>query len=209
VTAPERRIIRTQVQRRADSRALILDAAVRTLVEEGYRGATTVTIQTRAGVSRGRLLHHFPSREQLLIAAAHHLVTEHLTQMEAQLADSVDGRLHGARRIDRATELLWATFHRPYFWAVMELWIAARTDTVLREELVAAERRLGRAVEDVVDAMYGPELTGRPAWPDVRRLLLSSMRGVTMTYAIQPRDPARDPHLALWQQAARSMLLDG
>ncbi|MGD9531839.1 MAG: TetR/AcrR family transcriptional regulator [Pseudonocardia sp.] len=208
MTAPDRRIIRTQVQRRADSRALILDAAVRTLVEEGHRGATTVTIQSRAGVSRGRLLHHFPSREQLLIAAAHHLVTEHLTQMQAQLADSVDGRLSGARRIDRATELLWGTFHQPYFWAAMELWVAARTDEALRAELLTAERRLGRAVEGVVDTMFGPDLTGRASWPDVRRLLFSSMRGVAMTYAIQPRDPARDPHLPLWQQVARSMLLD-
>jgi AcrR family transcriptional regulator len=45
-----------QVQRRADSRALILDAAVQCLVEDGYRSTTTVAIQARAGVSRERLL---------------------------------------------------------------------------------------------------------------------------------------------------------
>lgn len=207
MTAPDRRTFRTQVQRRADSRALILEAAVRALVEEGYRNATTVTVQARAGVSRGRLLHHFPSRDELLVAAAHHVVAEHLAEMEERLAGSIDGRLRAAQRIDRATELLWETFHRPFFWAAMELWVAARTDEVLRRELLDAERRLRGAIDAVVDAYFGEDVTSLPAWPDVRRLLLSSMRGVAMTYALQEREPSTDPHLALWKQTAQALLL--
>ena len=65
-------------ERTATSRARILEAAVACLVESGYAGATTLRIQARAGVSRGRLLHHFPSRDQLLVAASHHLATERL-----------------------------------------------------------------------------------------------------------------------------------
>ena len=61
--------------RTATSRARILDAAVACLVESGYSGATTLQIQARAGVSRGRLLHHFPSRDELLVAASRHLAT--------------------------------------------------------------------------------------------------------------------------------------
>ena len=53
---------RSRSERTADSRLLILDAAVACLVEEGYAGASTLAVQARAGVSRGRLLHHFPSR---------------------------------------------------------------------------------------------------------------------------------------------------
>ena len=32
------------------------------------------------------------------------------------------------------------------------------------------------------------------------------MRGVALTYAIDPRDPTTDPHLGLWKRTARSML---
>ncbi|MGQ0574237.1 MAG: TetR/AcrR family transcriptional regulator [Pseudonocardia sp.] len=208
MATPEPHLLRTQVQRRADSRALILDAAVECLVEDGYRGTTTVTIQARAGVSRGRLLHHFPSRDALLIAAAQHLVTESIAEMQRWMEDSLDGRASGATRVDRATELLWETFRRPYFWASMELWVAARTDADLRAELLVAERRLGRALEHVIATMYGPVHSSHPAFPDVRRLLFTSMRGVAMTYTLQQRDPDSDPHLAIWQQVARSMLLD-
>ena len=67
-----------RAERTATSRARILDAAVACLVESGYRGATTLRIQARAGVSRGRLLHHFPSRDELLVAASRHLTVQRL-----------------------------------------------------------------------------------------------------------------------------------
>lgn len=208
MAAPEQRILRTQVQRRADSRALILDAAVSCLVEDGYRDTTTVIIQARAGVSRGRLLHHFPSRDALLIAAAQHLVTERIAETERWVTESLDGRTSATERIDRATELLWETFHQPYFWAAMELWNAARTDDELRIKLLEAERRLSRALEHAIDTMYGPVHSSHPAFPDLRKLIFSSMRGVAMTYTLQRLDPGSDPHLIIWQQLARAMLLD-
>ena len=74
---------RTRSERSADSRLLILDAAVACLVEDGYAGASTLAVQARAGVSRGRLLHHFPSRAQLLVAAAEHLSTHRLAEVRA------------------------------------------------------------------------------------------------------------------------------
>ena len=51
----------------------ILDAAVRALVEHGYAGTSTLRIQEIAEVSRGSLLHQFPSRDALLVAAVQHL----------------------------------------------------------------------------------------------------------------------------------------
>jgi AcrR family transcriptional regulator len=196
---------RTQGERRASSHALILDAAVRSLVEDGYSGATTVTIQERAGVSRGRLLHHFPSRSALLVAAAQHLAVERITAMESW----PHGTASGAERIDRAVDMLWETFRQPYFWAAMELWTAARTDETLRAELLPEERRLGLAIQHVVAALFGPVHSTHPAFDDVRELLFTSMRGVALTYAIDPRDPTTDPHLELWKRTARQMLTDG
>lgn len=204
---PVPRVARTQDQRRADSHALILDAAVACLVELGYQRTTTVTIQARAGVSRGRLLHHFPSRDLLLVAAAHHLATEQFSDMERWVTTSPYGRMSGAERVDRATELLWQRFRQPYFWAAVELWIAARTDEQLRRELLDAERRLRRALDHVIATMYGPTHSSHPAFPEVRTLLFTSMRGVAITYALIRQDPDSDPHLELWKALARDRLL--
>jgi len=54
--------------------------------------------------------------------------------------------------------------------------------------------------------MFGPESTKRPAYPDLREVLNTIMRGVALTYAFDPRDPALDPHVRTWQALARREL---
>ncbi len=197
---------RTRGERTADSRQLILDATLDCLFEDGYARTTTVTIQTRAGVSRGRLLHHFPHRDGLLVAACQHLASRHLAEMQTWVSGTLDPDCPDAARLDRAVGLLWSTFRQPYFWGAVELWTAARTDPGLRATLQPEERRLGTAIRHVVDAMFGGSITAAPGYPTVRELLFTSMRGVALTYAFDQRDPERDPHLPMWRAAARTLL---
>jgi AcrR family transcriptional regulator len=197
---------RSREQRTSDSRARILDAAVGCLVEAGYAGTTTLTIQARAGVSRGRLLHHFPSKETLLVAAAQHLAAtrfaaDGLGTAELPAADADPGG-----RIDRAVEAMWSTYQEPYFWASVELWTAARTDPALAAALLPAERRLGAAIKQTVDTIF-EAFSSAEHYAAVREMLLTSMRGVALTYGFDPRDPRTDPHLAQWRAVARALLL--
>lgn len=198
---------RTQEQRSDATRALILNAAVECLVADGYERTTTVSVQARAGVSRGRLLHQFPSRSALLVAAAQHLAAAHIADMEQWIGRSDVRLADDGERCDRATELLWETFDQPYFWAAMELWHAARTDLDLRAELLTTERQLGRAIRHVVATMYGPRLSSHADFDEVVELLFTSMRGAALAYALQPREHAGDPRLVMWRKVARAALL--
>lgn len=200
---PERR---SREQRTSDSRTRILDAAVACLVESGYAGTTTLTIQARAGVSRGRLLHHFPSKETLLVAAAQYLATTRFAADGLSAADLPDAEDDPGGRLDRAIEVMWSTYQQPYFWASVELWTAARTDPALARALLPAERRLGAAIKQTVDAIF-EAYTSSPHYATTRETLLTSMRGVAMTYGFDPRDPATDPHLDQWRALARALLL--
>jgi AcrR family transcriptional regulator len=195
-------------ERTAASRARILDAAVACLVESGYTGATTLNIQARAGVSRGRLLHHFPSRDQLLVAASRHLAIERIRGARTQFDDDLDqdGGVEPGRRLDRAVEQLWLTFSEPYFWAAVELWTAARTNEELRKSLLPEEREVGAEVRLWFDRFFGPELCAHPRYAMVRDLLFTSMRGVGLTYALEHREPATEPHLKVWKELARTLL---
>lgn len=192
-------------ERTATSRARILDAAVECLVESGYAGATTLRIQARAGVSRGRLLHHFPSRDLLLVAASRHLATERIRATSERIVGQA-GDLTGSARLDRAIELMWETFSEPHFWAAVELWTAARSNEDLRAALLPEEREVGAAIRADMADFYGPDLVAHPRYVQVRDLLLTSMRGVGLTYAFDPRDPRTDPHLPLWKDVARTLL---
>lgn len=197
---------RTRQQRSAGSRELILDAAVDCLVEHGYSGASTLAIQAKAGVSRGRLLHHFPSRDGLLVAAAQHLANRRLAETEARVAAALSDEPAGPERVARCIELLWATFHEPHFWAAVELWTAARTNAALASALRPAERRLRESIRAVTDRIWGPEIRAHPRYDEVRELLFTSMRGAALPYAFESRDPAKDRHIRGWTSVATTIL---
>ena len=86
----------------------------------------------RAGVSRGAQLHHFPSKQDLVVAAVEHLAERRRDEMRAW-------RRAACPRQDRAggPRILSTHFTSPVFFAALELWVAARTD--------AGVPRVGRA----------------------------------------------------------------
>ncbi|WP_116200542.1 TetR/AcrR family transcriptional regulator [Amycolatopsis circi] len=197
-----------RARRTSESLAKILDAAVECLVESGYQGATTLEVQARAGVSRGRLLHHFPSRDALLVAAAQHLAAARVAEMAMQSTAEITAGPSTRKRIDQAVELMWTTYQQPYFWAAMELWIAARHNPGIQAALEPAERSLYTAIRSVVDQMFGAAYVKKAQYSQVRELLLTSMRGVALTYSFDPRDPAGDHHLGQWKAMAKAMLAE-
>lgn len=195
--------VRAQQERSKEVRRRILDAAVTVLVEEGYAQATTLRIQERAGVSRGRLLHHFPSRDVLLLAAAHHLATERMREM----FERTDWPSDPGERIDAVIAVVGATYGQPYFWAATELWVAARSHEDLREELFPAEQQLGVLIRASTDSMFGPELTAHPLYPQVRDMIHTSLRGLALTTAFDHRPRTMLTHLGKLKTLTRQLLL--
>lgn len=181
----------------------ILNAAVQALVEFGYAGASTVKIQELADVSRGRMLHQYPSRDELLVAAVQHLASARVDDAGAQ----VDWPVAPGARICAVVDAMWSTYQQDYFWAATELWIGARHNDGLRRALVPVERALNKRVRTATDAMFGVPFIDAPAYPVVRELLNTSMRGVALTYAFDRRRPSSEPDLALWKDLALDRLL--
>jgi AcrR family transcriptional regulator len=108
---------RTQAQRRDEMRHALLEAAVDSLVELGFARTTTLEVQRRAGVSRGALLHHFPSKAELLVATIAHLAERRgrdLKQRSLSLPT-------GPARVDAVLDLLWESFAGPMFQVAISM----------------------------------------------------------------------------------------
>ena len=73
---------RIQDERSAETRKRLLDATVDCLFERGYAGTTTAEIAGRAGFSKGAQLHHFPTKEKLVISALEYLFELRLAARE-------------------------------------------------------------------------------------------------------------------------------
>jgi AcrR family transcriptional regulator len=169
-----------------------VQATIDCLVELGYRDTTTAKIQARAGVSRGALTHHFSSKAELLLAAMEELYEQFRRDVRARAQGLPPA---GRARLRDAIRLLWGTFDGPLFAAAMELWVAARTDERLREQLLPHERTLGAQLRRLAIEVVGDDVAHRP---EVYLTLLTSMRGHGMTYALMPDAAREGPHLDAW-----------
>ena len=169
------------------------------LAEEGYAAATTSRIQARAGVSRGSLLHQFPAKDDLLVAAVQHLAAARTGDLDSHPERTVGD-------IDASIEALWETLHGPLFAATLELWVAAKNNAELARVLAPQEHEMGRSIRAAIAEMFGPELASHERFGDFVALLLNGMRGVALTYTFERRDHRLDPNLAVWKRLARTYL---
>lgn len=128
-----------QGERTRAMRLRLMEATVDCLVELGWAGTTTTVVSRRAGVSRGAQLHHFPSKQDLVVAAVGHLTERRREDMKPAAAE-----LPESGRTRAVLEILSQQFVSPVFFAALELWVAARTDADLRTEVAPLERRVGR-----------------------------------------------------------------
>ena len=112
-----------------NTRRTILNATIQCIFERGYFSTTTDKVAREAGVSRGAMLHHFPSRFDLIKATVIHLHEQRLGLYEEQERQIQDNAEHSL--IDEGIDAYWRQLHTPLFTVWHELRVAARTDTDL------------------------------------------------------------------------------
>lgn len=171
---------RTQAERREASRAALLDAAVDCLIEDGYTGLTTRRVAERAGVSQGTQMHYFPTKTTFLTEAIRH-VSQRLAG-EA-LARTVLPSKDEHARTEAMLDELWRAHNEPVTLAMLELWIAARTDEELRGAMRELERDLSRLRLESAAEIF-PDRASDPDFRVRLEMALTSIRGLAMTRAV-------------------------
>ncbi len=149
---------RTQAERRESTQTRLLDATLACLIESGYAGATTAKIESRASASRGARLHYFPTKAALVSAAVAHLFEGIAARYDRAMSEVAPD----ANRFRAGLRLLADTFAEPAHAAVLELFVAARTDPELREQLRETSARLHQLVRMRANE-YFPNLARREA----------------------------------------------
>lgn len=139
-SASKSRAIRPVLQRGergAETRLALLEAAARAIHERGYAGASIGEIVKRAGVTKGAHLHFFQTKEQLMAATIEYLFAEVWLRQERAAVRAPNSTENIERNFDRAAEVAfdWR------FIALLEIWVASRTDSNLHRVFVAHEAR--------------------------------------------------------------------
>lgn len=181
-TASRPRKRRTQAERRAATRGALLDATIECLVDEGYTNTTTTKIVERAGVSRGAQVHHFPTKAELVAEAIRHLARKRAAEMFERIGKL---KLHDGKQAEETLDLLWDLHSGPLFAASIELFVAARTDPELREQMVELEREVTRDIYAAATEVF-PGFSDRPELRDTLDVGLAALRGLAMLNFVDP-----------------------
>ncbi|MFE6164184.1 TetR/AcrR family transcriptional regulator [Streptomyces sp. NPDC056486] len=174
---------------RTSKRTQILEAAARVVEREGVKSVTFDSVAAEAGLTKGGLLYHFASREDLVQAIHQHLAD----QWEAQMTAAAGKPAHEATPAERLTaytrvttqsatraELLFmlegstTPGHAAPWDAVIERWAPLLTTTDV-DDPDALDQFIARLAADGL-WLY-ESLTAERLTPQLRRALAERIAG--------------------------------
>ncbi|MGH3307372.1 MAG: TetR/AcrR family transcriptional regulator [Nocardioides sp.] len=192
-----------QEERTRLMRARLLEATIECLVASGFSRTSTTLVSERAGVSRGAQLHHFPTKNDLVVAAV-----DHLTDVRgADLAAAAERLPTGKRRTRAVLQMLADHFTGPVFTAALELWVAARTDEALLAAVEPLEQRVGRETHRLTVELLGAD-ESRPGVRELVQATLDLVRGLGLANTISDDARRRTRILDRWAITLDAALAD-
>ena len=197
-----RKARRTQLQRRNETQAAILEASIDLLAEKGYAGFSASRVAARAGVSSGAQEHYFPKKSDLISAATRYAMREAVEHAQS-LA------LNATRSTDPVGKFLADSEHfffRPVFRAMIEIMVAARSEPGL-------SRIVNPIVLDARHTLNGiwVETLGAAGYPRERaqqfiELTHYLLRGVFLVSTWLPYEIDRSEIIEVWRRVAPAIL---
>jgi AcrR family transcriptional regulator len=184
LAAPKKRIRVPNPERSAATRLKLVEATVQCLYELGYHQTSTVIVTKRAKVSRGAMLHHFPSKADLMMATADYIRNHRREAHRLHLERYKTAREKFLQLID----VLWEEFQTPSGVARIELMLGSRNDPEIGARFAELNAELERRHKDLI-------------WDMAQRLNIKNRRKVdafVQLYAASIRGLAID---ALWPQS--------
>lgn len=173
-------------KRGADTRDRILAATIRCIVRHGFAATTIESVMAEADISRGSVLHQFPTRLDLAIATAERSMRTVMDEARA-MAAGIDDPF--ARMADYA-QIVWDTHSMPEGLALADILQSARWDA----ELAAGIAPIAAIVEaEVADELVALATAAGVADPAVLVprgwMLIASARGLIIERGVDGNRP--------------------
>ena len=140
----------------AQTRIMILDAAVHCLAKYGYAKTSTQFVAATAEVSRGAMLHHYATKAALISSVIDYIDAQRLRAIYEDVKKLTDEE----RIVEgKAFEITWRLMKTPEAQAHLELNMASRTDAALRKIFDKKSRRYKKITMEILPNIF-------PEWRD-------------------------------------------
>jgi AcrR family transcriptional regulator len=193
-----------QAQKSAATRNLIVGAAIDCFVNLGYARTTTTVIAETAGLSRGAMLHHFPSKIDIVRAAVEHLHAKRLRAFRrAVQRTTVDND-----RVRANLDAYWQHVRHPMFVAFFELVVAARTDAELAAILRPAQEAFEEEWHRTAREVFTEWQTDDPNFDVALDLTRYVLEGMAISFLVH-KENERDRRVLSYLERKLRELRDG
>jgi AcrR family transcriptional regulator len=182
-----------QEERTRAMRARLLEATIQCLVDAGFAGTSTTLVSKIAGVSRGAQLHHFPTKNDLVVAAVRHLYDQRAAEFEAARRDLPVGEGRTRAVLGALAEYVTS----PFFTAALELWVAARSDEQLLAAVAPLEIETGRGLHRIAVELLDVD-ESRPGVRELVQATLDLLRGLGLANTLGDDSRRRARILDRW-----------
>ncbi|GGL35096.1 hypothetical protein GCM10010983_35230 [Caulobacter rhizosphaerae] len=196
----EKRQRRTQAERSATTRTVLLEAAIKCLYEHGYGATTTINVAEEAGVSRGAMLHQFPSKADLMAFVVEETFADEVDLYHKLLEGIDDPR----ERLLAYPEATWQVLSRPAGVAVLEIMQGSRSDPELADKLTPLLAQIHTRAQDQLAREFprGPSLA-------LLQLIVGAIRGLSIINVLNPGDEGVRGAIPLLQRLLRAGMETG
>jgi len=203
VLSPKKR--RTQEERSTETKKRLLEATIDCLNELGFNKTGTVEIARRAGVSRGALVHHFPSKHNLIVAPAEY----HWNRIAEEIRN-LAMTMHGRQlSLDAFIDGIWnKVFMIRGSSATIEMIIAARTDSKLRRELVPMLNRLYSNYDEIWSQFFHNSGVSPERIEMLFDLTIELLRGMTLQRVLKDEPEYYQKFLDSWKTIIATCLIE-
>ncbi|BBX88954.1 TetR/AcrR family transcriptional regulator [Mycolicibacterium boenickei] len=184
---------RTQQQRREETVARLLDAAIDTIIEVGYAKASAAVIAKRAKVSDGALFRHFPTMSDFMAATAQEVARRQLESGSKLVAEipadqpPLPAVLTILRDIAGSdTNTVWH-----------ELMMAARTDEKLRGPLQTVLAEYIDNIYETAKSAPGADQIPEDVFAVLLTIVINTFDGAAMVRRVLPLPELEDARIAM------------
>lgn len=141
----------TRTEQRDATRIAIVEATAACLVEDGYTALTTRRVAERAEVAQSTVMHHFQTREALLVEAVTYLAL----RLSDRALESIDlAALSEPSHREAVLDEAWREFTSPHALAAAQLWMAAWSEPELTAPLRELEERIGAIIDTTARTLF-------------------------------------------------------
>lgn len=176
----------TREERKALTRAQLLEAAERLFIRDGYHATALEAVAEQAGYTKGAVYSAFESKADLFLAVFDQIVDRRLADLAALFERNIGGEAKVAALARRPVD----ERNQRSFLLAIEFWLHAAGDPVLLRRFAAHYGRLRSGIERLTAP--GPARPGGLDAHDWATVTLALANGLSLERLIDPEGVSED-----------------